>query len=320
MRFLFIVLIAVGCGNKMQSSFSANEPNKRDADLTGNTGKVGNKNTTDKFNQSQRGVLDILLIIDNTGSMQDEQIKLKSNLPDLLTHVSKSDWQIAITGTKIGNCLSERITKQTPNFEQRYGELVNLGAVGNGEFHFLKAIDGLKGKCKNDKVSWLRKNSSIAILIVTDQHNECHGHQDGSDDGMQLPVGALCKSSDLKALLKEMRPKGNAQVYGLLPHINEWKIHVGQDPDVVDIFKVYGSVTDSSYNSTLQEISKHVLNTLEDVFTLSHTPAGNVEVKVNNNDVDASLYTIEEKSNLIRFDKGYVPTAGSDIEVSYSYF
>ena len=77
---------------------------------------------------------------------------------------------------------------------------------------------------------------------------------------------------------------------------------------------------DDSYDSTLQDISKHVFATLENVFTLSHVPAGNVAVKVNGNDVDGSLYTIEADGNLIRFDKGYVPTSGSDIEVSYSYF
>ena len=45
-----------------------------------------------------------------------------------------------------------------------------------------------------------------------------------------LPDTALCKSSDLKALLAEMRPKGNAQVYGLLPSISKWKRYIAQDP------------------------------------------------------------------------------------------
>ena len=322
MIFLFIVLITVSCSNKMSMSTSQpDEKEENSAELTGNRAMVGDKNTTDKFDQNQRGVLDILLVIDNTGSMQFVQEKLRSNLPDLLTHLSKSDWQIAVTGTKISNCVSARITKKTPDFEKRYSELVNVGAFGNGEYHFLKAIDGLKGRCDSGNMSWLRKSSSIAVVIVTDQLNECHdGYQDGDDYGVLLPDTALCKSSDLKALLAEMRPKGNAQVYGLLPSISKWKRYIAQDPEVIDIFKAYGSVMDDSYDSTLQDISKHVFATLENVFTLSHVPAGNVAVKVNDNVVDGSLYTIEADGNLIRFDKGYVPTSGSDIEVSYSYF
>ncbi len=331
MRFLFIVLITVSCSNKM--SMSTSQPDKNSANLTGNKVMIGDKNTTDKFDQNQRGVLDILLVIDNSASMGYVQTKLKSNLPDLLTHISNSDWQIAVTGTKLGDCLSARITKKIPNFEQRYRELVNVGAYGNGEFHFFKAIDGLKGRCDSGDVSWLRKSSSIAVVIVTDQYNECHGYQNGNgmteviDNNADklpavalLPVTALCKSSDLKALLAEMRPKGNAQVYGLLPSMDEWKQNINKDPGVVDIFKVHGSITDSSYDATLRDISKHVFATLEDVFVLSHIPAGNVSVKVNDNVVDGSLYTIEADSNLIRFDKGYVPTSGSDVEVSYSYF
>lgn len=318
MRFLFIVLITTSCSNQM--SMSSIQFDENNAVLTGNEEMIGNKSITDKFNQNQRGVLDILLVIDNTGSMKYVQEKLKSNLPDLLTHISNSDWQIAVTGTKISNCLSERITKKTPDFEKIYSELVNLGASGNGEYHFLKAMDGLKGLCDSSNVSWLRESSSIAVVIVTDQYNECHIYQDGDDSGVLLPDTTLCESSDLKALLAEMRPKGNAQVYGLLPSIGEWEKYIEQDPEVGDIFKAYGSVEDDSYDSTLQDISKHVFDTLEDVFTLSHIPAGSVAVKVNDNDVDESLYTIEADSNLLRFDEGYVPTSGSDIEVSYSYF
>ena len=317
MRFLFIVLITASCGNQMSMSTSqVDEKDENSANLTGNRVMIGNKSTTDKFNQNQRGVLDILLVIDGSGSMNDEQNKLKSNLLDLLTHISDSDWQIAVTSTGQTSCLSDRITKETPDFEQKYSELVNVGTSVNGEYHFLKAMDGLKGRCDGGNVSWLRKGSSIAVIIVTDENNECHGYEESG----ALPVTALCKSSDLKALLAEMRPKGNAQVYGLLPSMDEWKQNINKDPGVVDIFKVHGSITDSSYDATLRDISKHVFATLEDVFVLSHIPAGNVSVKVNDNVVDGSLYTIEADSNLIRFDKGYVPTSGSDVEVSYSSF
>ena len=317
--FLFIALITVGCGQKM-SMLSSQTVEKNAADLVSNKVQVGNADTTDTFNQNQKGVLDILLVIDNTGSMQSVQEKLRANLPDLLTHIKKSDWQIAVTGTKVDNCLSARITKETSDFEQKYSELVNIGATGNGEYHFLKAMDGLKGNCSSGNISWLREGSSIAVVIVTDQYNECHEYNDGGDGNVGiLPSDAVCQSSDLKALLTEMRPKGNAQVYGLLPVIEMWKQFITKDPGVVDIFKVHGPVHADSYETTLQEISKHVLDTLEDVFTLSHVPVGNVKVKVNNNDVDASLYTVEKDSKIIRFDKKYVPTINSNIEVSYSY-
>ena len=80
MRFLFIVLITVSCSNKMSMSTSQpDEKEENSSELTGNRAMVGNKSTIDKFNQNQRGVLDILLVIDNSASMGYVQTKLRSN-------------------------------------------------------------------------------------------------------------------------------------------------------------------------------------------------------------------------------------------------
>ena len=132
---------------------------------------------TDEFSQEHKGVLDILLVIDNSSSMGNEQDKLSHNLPDLLKHVSGSDWQIAVIGTKINDCLSERITKATPNYQNKYRNLIKLGAQGDGEYHFYQARQGLQGKCQSTTSKWLRQESSIAVLIVSDQFNECHGYE-----------------------------------------------------------------------------------------------------------------------------------------------
>ena len=285
------------------------------------TGTSSYATWTDRFDQHQKGVLDILLVIDNSGSMSARQHKLARDLPALLSYVSDSDWQVAVIGTKLKSCLSESVTKHTPNFEDRYTELVKLGATTNGEYYFYKAIHGLQGECDGTSSAWLRKGSTIAVLIVGDQHNECHGYDDGGETmGESLPADALCKSSDLISYLGEIRPSGNAKVYGIIPAAPQWGAYIGKDPTVMSIFQSYSSISEASYKNTLQEISQNVQTVLNNVFMLSHVPAGNVEVSI---DGDAPLsdsqYAIDSEGKLLAFNKGYLPPENAEIEVSYSY-
>ena len=272
---------------------------------------------TDTFEQYERGLLDILIVVDSSGSMGGEQNKLASNLPNLLHYIKDSDWQIAVISSKLDECLEGRITKNTPNYETAYSELVNLGATGNGEYHFHKAIRGLTGNC--DGNAWLRPNSSVAILIVTDQHNECFGYEDGSDGGHKLQTGDKCLSSDLATHLNSIRPRGNARVYGLLPSESKWQQHIATDPGVSSIFAARGEINAASYDTTLQEISKNVQDVLEDVFVLSQVPAGSVSVVINDATLAAARYEVDTADKLLKFNKGYLPPENAQIKVTYRY-
>lgn len=301
------------------------------------TPMAGTKPLTESFDQSQRGVLDILLVIDNSGSMRTIIDKVKQNLPNLLKHVEDSNWQIVATGTQVLDCVSSIITKQTPDYANQYKTIVDQGIHGLSEWYFLKAIDSLHSnaltkasvgnlwKCANTS-TWLRDNSSIAIIIVADQWNECKSsyYYYSGDDGLvdilaKDPLYEKCNSSDLANVLKAMRPKGNTKVYGLLPDSKTWERYKDRDSGVSSIFATSGLVTDASYAPIFQNISKHVQDILEDVFVLSHVPVGKVEVKVNSNVVSPDLYTVRADSKQLVFDKQYIPSAGDKINVSYRY-
>lgn len=325
-----IFCAVLACGKNIVV-MSESDPNSADAErnsagLTMVAATDGNRVAGGKlkfmqetFSQTQKGILDILLVIDNSSSMQDEQTKLAENLPDLLDHVSDSNWQIAVIGTTLQSCLSAAITKDTPDFEEEYKQLVDLDLLPNGEFHFYKAIQGLKGECGTTSNAWLRSRSTVVVLIVTDQHNECHEYNDGDPSGQQLPADAPCTSSDLKKQLAALRAEDNTGVYGLLPSTSNWESYKDKDPSVTSIFSHYGSITAASYDATLQAISKKVSNILEDVFELEHIPAGGVSVIIDGEPLATTSYTIDAEQQLLKFDKGYVPPEKAEIEASYSY-
>lgn len=336
MKAVFVILwiLSVGCGG--HSSFEVHVATNQDEgeknNAEGNSANVlalksdpvtaegigGYAQRTDEFNQSQKGLLDILLVIDNSGSMASHQGNMAANLAALLQHISGSDWQIAVIGTKLSSCLSERITKNTPDEENKYQSLVaQLRASGNGEYYFYKAIHGLKGECRGTVSSWLRDGSTIAVLIVGDQHNECHGSNDGGDHrGEFLPPDGLCSGSDLVAHLQALRARDNAKLYGILPPSITFNRF---NSDALDIFDAYGSIRDRNYSDILQKISQSVQSALEDVFTLKQVPLGEVEVEVDGEALTRDQFTIEAENKQLKFDQGYVPPENAAIAVTYSY-
>ena len=275
---------------------------------------------TDAFEQHERGLLDILIVIDNSGSMNDEQVKLASNLPNLLHYLKDSDWQIAVTSGDIDDCLHGTITKDTSDYENKYSALVNVGSRGNGEFVFYQAIQGLQGNCNNSSSAWLRRGSTVAILVVTDECNKCISYASSCREG-NMPTTALCTSNDLNKHLNGIRPRGNARVYGLLPSEtnHEWTKQISADPDTASLFAARGAIDAANYNTILEEISKDVHGVLENVFVLSKEPAGVVAVTVNGATLTTERYEVDTSSKLLKFNQGYVPTENAQIKVTYYY-
>ncbi len=331
MRRMIFALCICGCGS-MQTSFTGgheghaqvSSAEARGADVEGGRRLLNSEDAgksvmaegigsyaeqRDEFNQSQKGVLDILLVIDNSASMANEQDQLASNLPDLLAHIRGSDWQIAVISTDERDCVSAPLTRDTIDYERSYRDAIRLGVEGSAqELYFHQAIKGLEGgMCRNTDTTWLREDSTVAVVIVGDERPICY------------QKSPCTRSGDLRAHLDSIRPKGEAKVYGLLPSPGKWRIGVSGDPTVLSIFAAYGSVSAKSYASTLQKISQNVHTALDDVFTLSQAPSGAVQVVVDGEELSMSQYTIDMEDRRLRFDRGYVPPDQATITVSYRY-
>ena len=260
------------------------------------------------FDQKQRGVLDILLVIDNSGSMRPIQKKLQQNLANLLEAITDSNWQIAVIGTKRADCLQRTvINKNTNNYQQEYARLVDLGASGDGEYLVYSAIRGLDNICDGQQgKAWLRDGSSIAVLMVSDQDNECGAP-------FPLPNNARCSIDDLRAHLNKLRPDNNARVYGLVDS-NNASLDRWQD---FSIFSSHGSVFSQSYDHILQNISRDVSTMLLDQFRLESLPiAGSVTVEVDGDQLENHEYSVSGQN--IVFDQGYLPEENTRITVSYT--
>ena len=275
---------------------------------------------TENFAQSASasGLLDVLVVVDTSGSMKEEQTNLSGKLLPLLSYVKDSDWKIGVVTTdpKDG-CLRGLIRKGDRNPEQLFADAVSAGIQGSGnERGILQAVNGLKGEC-NQSGSWLRSNSTVAVLIISDEDN-C------SLNGADCGEDAWAKADYLVNYLKGIRQVGtNARTYGLIWHPSVAKSECNTAFHKASVYAeaiektsgTYGSICDADYSNTLRAISLDLSVILRTQFALQYAPyARSLKVYVNNQ-LQSSGYKLS--GNVLEFTQA--PAAGAAIKVSYEF-
>ena len=94
----------------------------------------------------KKGVLDLLLVVDNSASMQKEQENLSGKLGALLSSIDELDWQIGVISTDNNkNCEMSLIRSSDANKDALFKKAVSLGTNGSGaEQGIRRAVVGLK--------------------------------------------------------------------------------------------------------------------------------------------------------------------------------
>jgi hypothetical protein len=261
--------------------------------------------------------LDLLLVIDNSGSMAEEQVNLSDKLSPLLSFVQNSDWRIGVVTTdpKDG-CLRSLISKTDQNAMTAFASAVQPGIKGSGnERGIQQAVAGLKGEC-NPSGAWLRNQSTVGVLIVSDEDNCSDGKGCGTD-----PWASQAYLSDY---LRSIRQPGiNARVYGLIGHpsltstqCKTMAAKANQYAAVIDeTGGSWGSICDADYTQTLQAISKDISVILLTQFNLKNVPIASTLKVYKNNALVTSGYTVHE--NIVEFQNA--PEAGTAIRFEYEW-
>ena len=268
-------------------------------------------------NDDAQGLLDVLVVIDNSGSMSEEQTNLSTKLLPLLTYVSQSDWKIGVVTTDMSDgCLRDVIQKNQANPDQAFAAAIRAGTSGSGiEAGVPQAVSALSPACLGGQ-SWLRPNSTLAILIVSDEDN--------CSDGTRCSVAEHNSADYLIDYLSTIRQVGvNAKVFGLIWHKSQSQSQCQTGYRQGEIYSdliadtggSWGSICDSDYSVTLQAMSKDLSLILKTQFALKYEPfIETLEVFVNDQ-ILRSGYKIS--GNVVEFDEA--PPAGARISINYKY-
>jgi hypothetical protein len=236
----------------------------------------------------------------------------------LLKYVKDADWKIGVVTTDPNEgCLRGLIRKGDRNAEQLFASAVNAGIQGSGnERGILQAVNGLKGEC-NQNGSWLRTNSTVAVLIVSDEDNCSARGQDCGND-------PWAKSDYLVNYLSSIRKVGvNARTYGIVWHPTVTQSACNTAFHAASVYAdaisrtngTWGSICDADYSSTLSAISYDLSVILKNQFALQYEPFGKSLKVYVNNQLQSSGYKLT--GNVLEFTSA--PAAGSSIKVEYEF-
>ena len=283
---------------------------------------TGEKPQEETFQQTAAGLLDVLVVVDNSGSMSQEQSNLAPRLTDLLSSVRDSNWQIGLISTDPSESkIRTLIKKSDANAEQAFKDSVNsFGVNGSGnERGILQAVNGLKSVAPGaESGAWLRPNSVVAVLIVSDEDNCSDGNDCKNSDGT---LKDFAKSDYLVDHLKSIRVVGtSARSYGIFYVPGDTQCTTGFKQGFIYQELVnatsgkYGSICDASYSSTLSAISADIKTILKQQFELKNEPVAN-SVKVFVNGDETSKFSIAGR--VVSFPDTALPPVGSAIKITY---
>jgi hypothetical protein len=283
------------------------------------------KFSTEEFKLSEAGMLDFLVVIDDSTSMDDEQALIAKGLAPLISEFKDTNWQIAVISMSDPCVTANNLIKKTDlNPDAKFREAVkkpwDRDATEQG---FPMAIQAFKGQCKGALRQWLRPGSSVGVLFLSDEDN-C-----GSSPGEQ----ARCKnlpgksSAEMVNFLHSIRPVDSARIYSIVDYDGTCPDAGGKGTMYAEAaLQMGGSVasichdftTTNGYGSYLSKVSTDVNRILKKQFTLTSRPdMAQFDVLVDGQPF-ASTGVLSVNGSLVTIDPAQI-TIGLKIAFSYTH-
>jgi len=264
---------------------------------------------------SRDGDVDILWVIDDSGSMADNQDALAKNFNNFISQFldKKIDFKMAITttdgtsrrnGKMVGN--SSKLTRVQANankdeFIKNFTRWVKVGTYGSGIEQGLKCASSFLDRYST---SFLREDAYLAIVFLSDE-----------EDQSEKKV-----SEYLARFQATKKNKGMVKAYSIvttkMPIMAEWETIGNRYMEVSKATSGSSSEITEDFSSTLKDIGGSIVN-LINRFALAEIPFDNaISVFVNNTQV-TNGWTFDSTAHTLKFNSDAIPAEGSKIEVRY---
>ena len=240
------------------------------------------------FTVNSQGIVDILIVIDNSLSMMDVRDKVSKLLPQLTSYLNHLEWRIAIatTDTEDAPILSYIDSKDRDpygSFERIVKSITNAGSLDErGIYQARRALQ---------YGDWLRSASDLAILFVSDEDNCSTGKDCESEPTSFLKYLNTIKTRNELAIYGLIRkPSDSAADCGSISHIGY------QYQALVDVTNgLSESICNDNFSSVFSTISENINEKISRRFQLNHSPLS-LDVYRNGEPLNNSLYSLSEKT------------------------
>ena len=296
---------------------------------------------TDSFVQDVQPKADILLVVDNSCSMQDKQTSLSTNFSAFIQYAAGAgvDWRMGVTttdddppfcppfglpcsggeqGRLVGDANNPKIlTPMTPMVDQKFKAKVNLGTNGSGEEKGISAsVAALTPPLiSNENAGLLRYDANLAIVVVTDAGDQSPLPYSNYFNRLMNVKGynrAHMFTFNMIGPLTLTAPanctydgSNDATTYKQMAMATNGVIH---------------EICTPNWSQKLQDLGKTAFG-FRTVFYLTASPdltgGKMLDVKINGVTVPATDYTYDAAINAVKFDPMKTPGSGKTLTITY---
>jgi hypothetical protein len=305
---------------------------------------------TDTFVQDQQPKADVLLTVDDSGSMSDKQMNLGSNFSSFIQYAlaANVDWQIGVTttdddppdcsgqqfglpctggeqGTMVGDMSNPRIlTPATPNVQALFNaKVTGVGTNGSGtEKGFGGSLDALTPpKIVNENAGFLRPTANLAVVVISDA-----GDQSPQPFSYYLNRFLNIKGFNHATMFSfsDIGPCAGNPGAGCMAPAN---CTYDNSPDgttyqqmATQTNGVIAEICSTTWAANLQNLGKTAFG-FRTTFYLTATPdltgGKMLTVKIDGNQINSPDWSYDSTANAVVFDPTKTPGPGQTLTVQY---
>jgi len=286
------------------------------------TGDDGTQTTpvVGSFTQSASSLkkLDVLWVVDNSGSMREEQENLGKNFKDFIEKFANLgiDFKMSITttdtrGSRAGKPVqgslekltSEELVKDKQGFLDDFNNMVQVGVNGWGIEKGLKASEEFTKKYATNN---FREDAYFVIIYVSDE-------EDQSEKTVQNHFNQISSWKSNPGLVKAYSIVDTSNpVYNNQYLVSGFKRY----KDMSDLTGGYVADINDNFSTTLLNMGNNIAE-LTKSFPLSQNPYDASSIKVFVNGIEDSRWIYDPVNRTIKFNDGQEPQANDIIKITY---
>ncbi|MEN0065596.1 MAG: MYXO-CTERM sorting domain-containing protein [Myxococcota bacterium] len=252
----------------------------------------------DAFPQTPANLIDLLVVVDDSCSMGDEQAALGSNFDDFILAMAGvgANWQVAVISTSSPDFLGP-IILNGPGAAAEFASQVNVGTAGNAnEQGIQRAYDSTQpGGDAAPGSTFLRQDAVLSVVMVSDE----------PDSSTITPLQAYTYWLGLKN-----NDPGKVVVNGIL----NTNAAGGYDQLITLASGQTFDIVNTTWGSDLAQIATGSLASL--AFPLNDIPVPE-SILVRSNGVPIEGWIYDQSQNGVLFDGSNRPASGTLVTVEY---
>lgn len=299
---------------------------------------------TDEFHQEPASRVDILFVIDNSVSMEEEQEEVADNFSKFIASIQETnvEWQIGVVTTDMvdpeqrGRLVGDPriIDNQVPDFEQAFQDNIRVGTEGypieRGLSATLAAIT--PPLATHENAGFVREDAQMAIVVVSDE-NDCSDNgtiigEDASachqEPEKLVPISHFV--TELRALKNDPRNVSFSAIVELDPEMGYAACgEAAPGKRYLNLARLLGGLSRSicgEYDDIMDELGLSVAG-IRSSFQLTRTPdvcsidAEVDGVVVSRDDTRVDGWTYDQDTNYLTLWGPAIPPRDSTLVVTY---